>query len=116
METFDFELDNGGARIILPTQLTELDLKRVQLRVDLLKEEAKLKERAEGLWLEIRTLLNKALDDLIWCSGSPDFAPEGQAREGWVKGPQETIERLTALLRKLGETEPSEEPETNSSK
>ena len=21
---------------------------------------------------------------LIWCSGSPSFAPEGEAREGWV--------------------------------
>ena len=22
---------------------------------------------------------------LLWCSGSPDFAPEGQARKGWER-------------------------------
>lgn len=28
----------------------------------------------------------EALEDaLIWCSGSPDFGPGGQAHEGWVK-------------------------------
>lgn len=60
--------------------------------------------------------LRRALDNLIWCSGSPDFGPEGQAHEGWVKGPQETIGRLTVLLQNLGEMEPSDKPETNSSK
>jgi len=40
----------------------------------------------------------KLREALIWCSGSADFAPGGQAREGWLKiqplftGTEEEIE------------------------
>ena len=34
---------------------------------------------------ELEAALRKYQEALIWCSGSPDFAPEGQAREGWLK-------------------------------
>lgn len=29
--------------------------------------------------------LDKFIEALIWCSGSPDFNDGGQAREGWLK-------------------------------
>lgn len=28
--------------------------------------------------------LSRAIDALIWCGGSPDFAPEGAAALGWA--------------------------------
>jgi hypothetical protein len=47
--------------------------------------------RAEG-WkisddarIEAEIKLAKAVDALLWCSGSPDFNEGGMAREGWLK-------------------------------
>ena len=34
---------------------------------------------------EVVGLINQHKDALIWCSGSADFGPGGQAREGWLK-------------------------------
>lgn len=31
------------------------------------------------------TALRDALDALVWCGGSGDFAPGGKARRGWVR-------------------------------
>jgi len=42
--------------------------------------------------------LRECVGDLIWCSGSNDFSPEGQARIGWMKGPAQSIERGNAAL------------------
>jgi len=42
--------------------------------------------------------LEKALEDLIWCSGAPIMAPGGDAHEGWKKGPRQTIDMLYAIL------------------
>lgn len=47
---------------------------------------------------ELEALCIQLMDDLIWCSGSFDFAPGGTARRGWVKGPQKTLERARCLL------------------
>jgi len=30
-------------------------------------------------------LINEMREALQWCSGSADFAPDGQARQGWLK-------------------------------
>ena len=43
-------------------------------------------------------LLKDAREALIWCSGSNDFAPEGMARDGWVKGPQKVILEILDYL------------------
>ncbi len=45
----------------------------------------------------LRQHLDDALEALIWCSGSPDFAPGGIAHAGWQKGPAKTIERLLSV-------------------
>lgn len=34
---------------------------------------------------EIAKLLDQYREALMWCSGSIDFAPEGKARQGWLK-------------------------------
>lgn len=31
------------------------------------------------------------LDALLWCGGSSDFAPRGQARRGWLRGPAKIL-------------------------
>lgn len=46
-------------------------------------------------------LLDAAEDALIWCSGSYDFGPEGQAREGWLKLCKPLIDKLSALRNKV---------------
>lgn len=40
-----------------------------------------------GSWGECRFKANEAKlrEALIWCGGSADFGPGGQAREGWLK-------------------------------
>lgn len=47
---------------------------------------------------ELEELLMEAREQLIWCGGSFDFSQEGQAREGWMKGPQATIEKIDELF------------------
>ena len=44
----------------------------------------------------------RAIEALIWASGSDDFAPNGKAREGWLKIAQPIIdERLSNSLPSL---------------
>ena len=46
-------------------------------------------------------------DNLRWCSGSRDFGPGGEARQGWIKGPAETLkvssEAINYLSRRITE-------------
>ena len=46
-------------------------------------------------WRGIARLL---AEELRWCSGSPDFNPGGQARVGWVKGPQVALADFDAAV------------------
>lgn len=41
--------------------------------------------RAKGEIVRLRSLLGGAVDAVVWMSGSPSFAPEGEAHAGWVK-------------------------------
>ena len=45
----------------------------------------------------LRTHLREVCDLAIWMSGSPSFAPEGEAHEGWVKGREKLFAALEAL-------------------
>ncbi|KKL51365.1 hypothetical protein LCGC14_2296220 [marine sediment metagenome] len=49
--------------------------------------------------------IDKYIDALMWCSGSADFAPEGQAHSGWKKLCRPLIEEFTALTEIEGDTE-----------
>ena len=48
-----------------------------------------------------REALEKAVDVILWMSGSADFAPGGQAHQGWLKA-QSDIEIIRAALREIG--------------
>ena len=37
-------------------------------------------------------IIDEYREALIWCSGSADFGPEGQARDEWIKGVQPLID------------------------
>lgn len=39
-------------------------------------------------------------DALIWCGGSADFAPDGQARKGWVKTVAPLLDRVAPWVKK----------------
>ena len=41
--------------------------------------------QAESRRDQLRVLVKDLRDALVWCGGSGDFAPGGQAREGWLK-------------------------------
>ena len=59
-------------------------------------------------------LLREARDELRWCSGSPDFNEGGQARVGWIKGPQQALARIDAYLaRPEPQAASAETPETD---
>lgn len=58
------------------------------------RELAEVRAHASAL----RSTLQDAREDLIWCSASDDFAPGGKGRAGWVKGPAKTIEAATKVL------------------
>ncbi len=34
---------------------------------------------------DAHALIEEYRDALIWCSGSPSFGPDGEAREGWLR-------------------------------
>jgi len=40
---------------------------------------------AQILTIEIARLIDQYREALIWCSGSADFNPGGQAHDGWNK-------------------------------
>lgn len=48
---------------------------------------------------EAVALIARLLDELRWCSGSPDFNEGGQARVGWLKGPVPAIAAADAFLK-----------------
>ena len=43
------------------------------------------RNKAEKAWAEAHFVNTKLIDALKWCSGSPSFGPEGEAREGWLR-------------------------------
>ena len=45
---------------------------------------------------EAQALLERAREYLIWCGGSADFGPGGQAKIGYDKGPRATIAAIDA--------------------
>ena len=48
----------------------------------------KAQEKAAQIWclpIEIARLIDQYREALIWCSGSADFNPGGQAHDGWNK-------------------------------
>lgn len=64
-----------------------------------------LHARAERTKRERDALMKAAWDarDIYrWMTGSPDFAPEGMAGEGWAKF-QETRDRIDAAIAACGE-------------
>lgn len=54
-------------------QITELPTKKAQ------------EKAAQILAIEIARLIDQYREALIWCSGSADFNPGGQAHDGWNK-------------------------------
>jgi hypothetical protein len=40
---------------------------------------------AAGLMREAADEIDRLRDALFWCGGSPSFAPDGEAHEGWEK-------------------------------
>lgn len=48
----------------------------------------------------LEAALSDALDALLWTGGSGDFAPEGQANEGWNRLAQPALNNGLELIRK----------------
>lgn len=48
--------------------------------------------------LALAALADKLLDAVIWMSGSRDFAPEGEAHEGWIKVREGTVKPALKML------------------
>lgn len=55
-----------------------------ELRAELKATQGSLNVRT-AFWESAEKEIEQLRKALIWCSGSGDFAPEGQAREGWLK-------------------------------
>ena len=51
----------------------------------------------------LRVVVESLRDEILWCSGSPDFNEGGQARAGWVKGPQRAMGEADAALAETGD-------------
>ena len=47
---------------------------------------------------DLLAALEDCLARLLWCSGSADFGPGGQAHKGWQEGPRRAIERARDLI------------------
>ena len=53
--------------------------------------------RTSGIEMDVRLAevfaekLDQYIEALHWCSGSRDFSPGGQAREGWIKVQKELL-------------------------
>lgn len=50
---------------------------------------------------DLDMLLRQAREMLIWCSGSPSFQVDGEARVGWVNGVVPLLARMDEVLGKL---------------
>ena len=44
-------------------------------------------------------MMERLKGELQWCSGASIFSPEGEAHEGWIKGPQKAIRDADAFMR-----------------
>lgn len=52
----------------------------------------------ESAWIRsIINALDESLNDIVWMSGSSDFAPEGQAHQGWVKARERLAANMSLL-------------------
>lgn len=49
--------------------------------------------------IHLKDLLRRGVQELLWCSGSNDFAPGGQARLGWERGPMRWIAEVEQTLK-----------------
>ena len=59
---------------------------------------------------ELESVMSDAYDALIWCGGSADFAPEGQARLGWERVVIPVLEKLRELYPSPSPSECQPEP------
>jgi hypothetical protein len=44
-----------------------------------------LVDEQRDIIIGLEARVSELVDALVWCSGSPDFGPGGQARAGWLK-------------------------------
>jgi hypothetical protein len=51
--------------------------------------------------LDMKKAIAELVEALIWCSGSSDFVPRGQAHEGWVKTAAPAISNGKAIIQAL---------------
>lgn len=47
---------------------------------------------------ELESLVNECFGALLWCGGSPDFSPEGQAYQGWCTVVVPTLEKAGEVV------------------
>jgi len=52
---------------------------------------------------ELLAACKALVDNLIWASGSSDFAPDGIAREGWLKVEPSISQGMAAIAKAEGE-------------
>ena len=52
---------------------------------------------------ELLAACKALVDNLIWASGSSDFAPDGIAREGWLKVGPSISQGMAAIAKAEGE-------------
>lgn len=60
------------------------------------------REALQAELVRLRTYIESLFETIYWMSGSSDFAPEGQAHQGWLKA-QTEIEQARAALKGKGE-------------
>lgn len=76
-------------------RMGQSDIEWYERRIQLADvDAAKYAAQRDGL----KALLAEAIEALIWCSGSADYGPGGQAHEGWKRGPAVVIEKSKAVL------------------
>ena len=51
--------------------------------------------------VDAKKVIGELVESLKWCSGSDDFGPGGQAREGWQKGPLHAISLGDRVLKAM---------------
>jgi len=51
--------------------------------------------------VDAKKVIGELVENLKWCSGSDDFGPGGQAREGWQKGPRLAIDLGGRVLKAM---------------
>ena len=55
----------------------------------------------EEIIQELISTLDETVECLIWCGGSNDFSPEGQAAEGWRNTVIPVIDKAMKLLEQV---------------